>query len=412
MLIEFSVANFRSFRERQTLSMVAAPRLRKGRNTFKAPLSGEKFPDLLKVCAVYGPNAAGKSNLLQALSVIGLIADLSPSTQAPALPVAPFAFDPALAQMPSSFDVHFIQDGLRYQFELAATRSRIVHERLVAFPQGNETLLYERRYAEETEGYAFGSELEGGHDLHQTWRKLTPPNLLFISQAVANSNAELKQLRRPFTWLSQSVEVVLRGMQRYATLARESAARGPASLAKAIAAFLRDVDVPVSSFKAESVDPTPFPFNSLVHESSTARIETTLTHRTALGEADLSFDDQSEGTKNLIGFFVPWSLKGYDGSAVLAVDELDSSLHPKIVAVLIDKHLDNKDASQLIFTTHDTHLMDTKLLRRDQIWIVERDANGATQLRSVHDFEGRESEDVEKRYYEGRYRGLPLLKAG
>jgi predicted ATPase len=412
MLIEFSVANFRSFRERQTLSMVAAPKLRKGRNAFKTPLSGEKFPDLLKVCAVYGPNAAGKSNLLLALSTLGLMADLSPSAQAAALPVAPFALDPALALAPSSFDVHFIQEGLRYQFELAATRSRIVHERLVAFPQGNETLLYERHSAKETEDYTFGPELEGGEALHQTWRKLTPPTLLFLSQAVANSSVDLTQLRRPFTWLSRSVDVLMRGMRRYSRIAQELVADGGSTHAASIAAFLRDVDVPVSAFRAESVDPTPFPLNLLAHESSSIQVKTTLTHRTALGEAELSFDDQSEGTKNLIGFFVPWSLKGYGDRSVLAVDELDSSLHPKIVAALIDKHLDSGHPTQLIFTTHDTHLMDTKLLRRDQIWIVERDANGATQLRSVHDFEGRESEDVEKRYYEGRYRGLPLLKGG
>jgi len=371
MLIEFSVANFRSFRERQTLSMVAAPRLRKGRNTFKAPVSGEKFPGLLKACAVYGPNAAGKSNLLLALSTIGLMAHLSPNAQATVLPVMPFALDPALAQTPSSFEVHFIQDGLRYQFELAATRSRIVHERLVAFPQGNETLLYERRCTDETEGYTFGPELEGGEALHQAWRKLTPTNLLFISQAVANSNAALKQLRRPFTWLSQGVEVMMSGMHRYAASAQSLAANGIPSLAEGIAAFLQDVDVPVSTFKAES---------------SSAQVKTTLTHRTALGEAELSFDDQSGGTKNLIGFFVPWTLKGCNGGSVVVVDELGRSLHPKIVAALIDKHLANEDASQLIFTTHDTHLMDTKLLRRDQIWIVERDANGATQLRAVHDF--------------------------
>ncbi len=87
---------------------------------------------------------------------------------------------------------------------------------------------------------------------------------------------------------------------------------------------------------------------------------------------------------------------------------MPSSLHPKIVASLIAQHLQRDPPSQLIFTTHDTHLMDTKLLRRDQFWITERDVNGSTQLRSIHDFEGRESEDVEKRYYEGRYRGLVL----
>ena len=410
MLIEFSVANFRSFRERQTLSMVAAPKLRKGRNAFKAPLSGEKFPDLLKVCAVYGPNATGKSNLLLALSTIGLMTRSSPNAQAADLPVTPFALDPALAQAPSSFEVHFIREGLRYQFELAATRSRIVHERLLVFPQGNETLLYERRSAEDTEDYAFGIALEGGNDLHQTWRKLTPPNLLFISQAVANSSLDLKQLRRPFTWLSRSIEVMTRGMQDYSRIAQELVADDGPEHAESIAAFLQDIDVPISALKAESVDSSAFPLNMLAKAPSSTAVKTILTHRTALGEADLSYDDQSEGTKNLIGFWLPWMRKGHGFHSVLAVDELDSSLHPKIVAALIDKHLDSEEISQLIFTTHDTHLMDTKLLRRDQIWIVERDANGATQLRSVHDFEGRESEDVEKRYYEGRYRGLPLLK--
>jgi len=65
----------------------------------------------------------------------------------------------------------------------------------------------------------------------------------------------------------------------------------------------------------------------------------------------------------------------------------------------------------LIFTTHDTHLMDAKVLRRDQFWITERDMNGATRLRCVHEFEGRDNEDMEKRYYEGRYRGLPFVKS-
>jgi AAA15 family ATPase/GTPase len=95
---------------------------------------------------------------------------------------------------------------------------------------------------------------------------------------------------------------------------------------------------------------------------------------------------------------------------LVSIDELDTSLHPQIVARLIKQHLQLKAPRQLIFTTHDTHLMDTRILRRDQIWLTERDINGATQLRSVHDFEGRESEDVEKRYYEGRYRGLPILR--
>lgn len=136
-----------------------------------------------------------------------------------------------------------------------------------------------------------------------------------------------------------------------------------------------------------------------------------LTHISGLGSAEFDFSEESGGTKNLIGFWLPWfMLRLAGGEGVLAVDELDSSLHPELVADLIVKHLDSGLDAQLIFTTHDTHLMNTKTLRRDQFWITDRDANGATNLFSIHDFEGREGEDVEKRYFEGRYFGLPLIR--
>jgi AAA15 family ATPase/GTPase len=149
---------------------------------------------------------------------------------------------------------------------------------------------------------------------------------------------------------------------------------------------------------------------------SKSKSKTVLTHKTVLGEAEFDFNEESEGTKNLIGFWLPWSVHSQSGiskqNLALIVDELDSSLHPEIVKSLVAKHIDNPTSSQLIFTTHDTHLMDTKLLRRDQFWLTERDVNGATQLRSIHDFEGREGEDLEKRYFEGRYRALPILRRG
>ena len=112
-----------------------------------------------------------------------------------------------------------------------------------------------------------------------------------------------------------------------------------------------------------------------------------------------------------MGFWMPWFLKTHNATDVLVVDELDTSLHPLIVQALVKKHLQEERPSQLIFSTHNTHLMDAKVMRRDQFWITERDMNGATQLRCVHDFEGRDNEDMEKRYYEGRYRGLPFVKS-
>jgi len=420
MLIEFSVSNFRSFRERQTLSMVATPRLRKRENVFKPELTGEKFPDLLKVAVIYGPNASGKSNLLKALSVVQEIADREPSTRDIALPVVPFRFDAELANQPSFFELHFIHSGLRYQFNLAATSERIVGEKLLAFPKGRESLLYERQHTPQGETYSFGSSLTASlsSELLETWKKLTPPKLLFIAQAVANSSEELVQLKAPFDWLQKSSFSVLSGMKTMTAIAQRLVEKDE-RLAKDIATFLREVDVPISGIRVETIETPQYQLNALTalaspDEKSTktsSTIKTILTHMTALGEADLSFEDESDGTKNLMGFWLPWVTKdpSRGSDRLLIVDELDSSLHPKIVAALIEKHINAELPSQLIFTTHDTHLMDAKLLRRDQFWITERDMNGATQLRSIHDFEGRDNEDIEKRYYEGRYRGLPLI---
>ena len=110
MLIEFSVSNFRSFREKQTFSMVAEPRLRKKENVISPVVKGEKLPDLLKMAAVYGPNASGKSNLVKALGVFQDIMSPEPSASKQVLPVAPFRFDPTLTDQPSRFEWHFIFD--------------------------------------------------------------------------------------------------------------------------------------------------------------------------------------------------------------------------------------------------------------------------------------------------------------
>ncbi len=410
MLIEFSISNFRSFREKQTFSMVAAPRLRKKENVFKPVVQGEKnFPDLLKVAAIYGPNASGKSNLIKAFDIVKQVANRQPSATFTPFAVAPFRFDTELANQPTRIELHFIYAKQRYQFDLALTPERIIEERLIAFPKGKETLLYERRHTTSGDEYTFGAKLEGGKDLHELWRKVTGLQTLFIAQAVANSSEELNQLRSPFKWLQEGFLNIQGDMKKYVPTAYNLETKAYKK-GEEIAVFLQEIDVPVVN----------------IHVDKNKKI--IFTHKTELGNAEFEFNEESEGTKNLIGFWLPWTLhnelKSFEGMCkqlqvlnkrflnILVVDELDSSLHPEIVISLVKKHIASETPSQLIFTTHDTHLMDAKILRRDQFWLTERDANGATQLRSIHDFAGRESEDLEKRYYEGRYRGLPILRRG
>ncbi|WP_426071384.1 AAA family ATPase [Janthinobacterium sp. DSP2-3-3] len=418
MLIEFSVSNFRSIRGRQTLSMVATPRLRKKNCVFKIDVKGEQLPDLLKVAAIYGPNASGKSNLLAAIEVVQKMTNFIPSSESRELPVSPFRFDEALLDEPSEFEFHFVVERQRYQFNLGLNSKRITLERLITYPSGKETLLYERVNSPVGDVYKLGESLEGGESLHDVWKNLTGPQTLFISQAVANSNENLMQLRIPRKWLSSGfITVVEDEMEHWSKVVQAYGAQRP-FIANDVANFLQDVDVPITNIVFESLfedgrehkeeAPSKKPMHLDILMKPGTRRRTTLTHTTALGRADFDFSEESRGTRNLLGFFMPWV---FLGKKAIVVDELDSSLHPKIVSTLVEKHLNNSVSSQLIFTTHDTHLMDSKLLRRDQFWLTERDKNGATILRSIHDFEGREGEDIEKRYYEGKYRGLPILRS-
>jgi AAA15 family ATPase/GTPase len=418
MLIEFSVSNFRSFREQQTFQMTAAPRLGKKGNTFTTGILGEKLPALLKVAAVYGGNATGKSSLVMALGVIGRLIRRRPEAVDRLLPVSPFRFDSELLDKPSTFEVHFIADDMRYEFRLSATQHRITEEVLIAYPRGKETLLYSRRHVNEGDDYSFGDAFEGDEILRVAWRRLTGPKSLFIAQAVANSSEDLRQLRKPFTWLETGM-FVLNGDTHLPSIGRKIPS--DKKFSAGISSFLQDVDVPVTDIvfepakngKESGVDDDSPEFNE--KKFLEAKGKTTLTHETRLGVAKFDFSEESSGTQNLIGFWLPWQLlaterKTPEKYGILVVDELDSSLHPEIVEHLVSKQIESDSKTQLIFTTHDTHLMSTKLLRRDQFWLTDRNSNGATRLRSIHSIEGRESEDVEKRYYEGRYRGLPIRR--
>ncbi|MGN4067684.1 AAA family ATPase [Burkholderia gladioli] len=420
MLIEFSVSNFRSFRERQTFQMTASPRLGKKENTFEAVVIGEKLPRLLKVAAIYGGNASGKTSLLKAM---GMSAKLTSSSTASStwgqLPVSPFRFDPELLDKPSEFEWHFIAGKCRYQFKIAGTQNRIFEETLISYPKGKESLLYKRTVRDGIDFYEFGSAFEADEMLRAVWQRLTGPRTAFIVQAVSNSSEELRQLRVPLDWLQTGLLSL--DIDTFSNIGRNLTS--DKFWASSISAFLQEIDVPVVDIHfekkreaAEDGELAPTSSSSLSGLFENPG-KTTLIHETRLGSAKFDFSEESKGTQNLVSVFLPWyllQLSEYNGKIfrTLVIDEFDASLHPLIVEDLVRKQIKSQANTQLIFTTHDTHLMSAKLLRRDQFWLTDRNANGATRLGSIHDYDGREGEDVERRYYEGLYRGLPIRRRG
>lgn len=327
--------------------MVAAPRMHKRENVFKPVIKEKNFPDLLKAAVIYGSNASGKSNLLKALEVLETMALRTPNHTKP-LPVSPFRFDPDLVNKPSVFEVHFIYQAMRYRFDLAMTADRIHHERLCMSPKGKETLLYDRAFVDGQEVYDFGLTMEGGEALINIWKNLTPPAVLFLVQAVNNSSEELKQLRQPYEWFLNGLRSYLDGMNEISKYVKDKVTINFPESTQDISSLLSDIDVPVTQLKVEE---TPN-HQAVVDESQVvdtknknlkALTKATFTYRTALGEADFSYGEQSEGTKKLIGFWLPWYLKINNVIDVLVVDELDTSLHPLIVQALGKKHIQEKN---------------------------------------------------------------------
>jgi AAA15 family ATPase/GTPase len=397
MLIEFKVSNYRSFNEEVIFSMVAAPRLRKTCNTFKTHLKKDALPPLLKTAVIYGPNASGKSNFVKALSTLENIFRDS-EAERKAFNVQPFKLNEPTDTV-SKFCIAFIQADMRYEFGLWLTQERVIKEWLNYYPLGQEELLFERQCnpATLTDDYQFGDQLEGDAALHQLWKNLVSSKALFIKQAAANSNDTFKQLKQPVEWFKNLFITGVQDMKPFTKATQEFSVNNSKSLEAAVH-LISSADIPITHIAVTKSQ------NILGIDI----VETKMTHDLGGKLVELDFEDESDGTKNLFTLAPLWELSK-TRFKVFIFDEFDSSLHPEIVAKLVEEQSNNPNNSQLIFTTHDTHLMSKKILRRDQVWFVERTRQGSSRMTSLYEYTGSEGEDIEKRYYQGRYRALPVL---
>ncbi|MGB0956397.1 MAG: AAA family ATPase, partial [Panacagrimonas sp.] len=205
MLIEFSVSNFRSLADRQTLSLAAGSGKEHRETHVFDPHAPGTLP-LLRAAVIYGPNASGKSNLLLALSAMQQIVENSASgTQADdEINVDPFAFATELDDAATEFEVLFVEDGVRYQYGFSTTRTRIESEWLFAFPQGRSQRWFERNVNSpegEPEWY-FGSKFAGNK---KVWQESTRPNALFLSTAIQLNSDSLKPV---FHWFSSRLNLI------------------------------------------------------------------------------------------------------------------------------------------------------------------------------------------------------------
>jgi len=425
MLIEFTISNFRSIKDECCLSLVAShgDELRDN-NVIKPKLpKGVKPLSLLRSAVIYGPNAAGKSNVLMAMDCMHkIVCQLSYAIHDASLPVTPFKLDAKSAKKPSQFEVIILVDGVRYQYGFSATAKQIYNEWLFAFPKGNPQKWFERSYNPTTKrtSFTFGRMLKGDK---LVWQKATRPNALFLSTAIQLNSSALKPVYHWFenTLRSTGLDSLPSEFSVYACHNKKRKNK--------ILKFMQAADFSIHDIKvekratdgAELKDALLTQMFSKISSgrhriSSGSKILMTSSHKVhgvPNRYIDLDFfSEESAGTQKIFHIAAPW-LSALRNGAVMFVDELHPNLHPKLVEFLIalfHSPKTNPKGAQLIFTTHETSILNQKIFRRDQIWFCERNKRQETVLCPLTDYKPRTNENLERAYLSGRYGAVPNIR--
>lgn len=414
MLIEFRVKNFRSLCDEQVLSLVAS-KDKTLQDTHTQATGISAAPAVLRSAVVYGANASGKSNLIKALQYMRGVVTESATAMQPSqtFAVQQFRLDAVSVGQPSEFEVTFLNDGVRYQYGFAMTTQRIVSEHLLVYKSFKPQHWFTRRFDADTSKdiYDFGPGLKGPKNL---WEGATRPNALFLSMAVQLNSESLRPL---FDWFLNHLVIFNEQAQLSPQMSIELLKKADGR--KEICNFLSSADISIADIDVETrkVPGQAIHFDLMAGKTEVRSEEmeehkVLFHHVTEQGKAVFDIMDESNGTRNLLFLAAP-VLNILNKGLTLVIDELDNSLHTLLVRELVrlfHRPEINTGGAQLIFTTHDTSLLDApNLFRRDQVWFVEKDRDQTSTLVSLSEFSPRKNEALERGYLMGRYGGVPFL---
>lgn len=403
MILEFSVKNFLSFKEKVTFSMIANSN--KELNDNYVEIGGNK---VLKSAAVYGANASGKSNLFKILTLVVLMLRSSNSVDINAkLPLIPFKLDKDSVNKPSEFEIKFILNETRYVYGFIADKDKIYDEYLYYYPNGRETKIFDRTNINE---YSYTQKDE---KILREIEAKNAQNKFFLATA---TNWNFDKTKAAYNFLTNGIGTC-NNLEILKNMAYKMYETNPDYLKDFAIDFLQKADFNIEDYQISQID-VPGEFLTAIPEFITKTLpdkpkayQVLFKHKNS--DNYLSIDEESLGTQ-MIFAFIPFLADSLKNKKVLIIDELDKSLHPFLVQYIVEIFNDaeiNKNGSQLIFNTHDTNLLDLNILRRDQIWFTEKNSEtGESDLYSLSDFSVRKQENVEKGYMLGRYGAVPFIK--
>ncbi|MFD5617297.1 ATP/GTP-binding protein [Streptomyces yangpuensis] len=416
MLLSFRVANHRSIRDEQELSLVATEfNERTARET--GTRSDGKSVSVLPAVGIFGANASGKTNILDAMrfmrrAVLESLADWDREPDVP-VPREPFALADEASDDTSLFEVELLlgrSEKVRYTYGFELSDDRVESEWLHAYPTGRRQVWFDREADRaEADGGEFrfpGTGLSGRKDLKDLLVTTTRPNALFLTVGAALNHPQLSAIHR---WFRDNLWLVTTGkdvVERTAWTRERLTGSHGAEMRERLVTMLASADIGVTGVE---VDP------------ETGDVQ--LLHRGADGSVrPLDFwNQESLGTHAWFAFLGPLlTMLNRKGGGVLLADELDSSLHPVLAAEVVRLFQDedaNPQLAQLVFTTHDATLLGPSVterpLDRDQVWIAVKEGSGESSLYPLLAArKARNDENMERRYLHGHYGGVPRLATG
>jgi AAA15 family ATPase/GTPase len=421
MLIEFSIKNFRTFKDKVTLSLIASnydKETREEENIF----NNEKFGHrLLKSAVVYGANASGKSKLIDAINFMKyfVVNSSKESQKGEHIDVEPFRLSRETENESSEFEVIFLFNNEMFRYGFEVTKQKVVSEWLYHKPKTKEVELFYR----EADNF----------DIHE---RSFSKGATVVKEGLVRDNALLVSVAAQFN--EKAAITVIDWFKRLKTLSglNESGYQGftmgkteaPTHKIK-ILELLKAADLGIQDIKLQKLDLDSLPKgmpkeikDKIIREANEEQADffsdVLTTHKKydsnkkVIDNVIFSLDDdESSGTQKFFALTGP-ILDVIENGYTLVVDELDSKLHPnlvcKIVSLFNSKELNKKNA-QLIFNTNNTNLLSSGLFRRDQIWFTNKDKYGEAKLYSLADFSVRKTDPFEENYIRGKYGAVPYL---
>ena len=389
MIVNFSIQNFGSIKDKQTLSF-EADTSNHLENTYVVHTAGKR---LLKLALIYGANASGKTTILKALDFLRDLVVNPKEKKTDILHFDPFLFDAQTPLQPTELSIEFVHEEVCYQYEIAFTSQAVISEALY-IDTFEKVLVYNRTtdIEEQLTKISFGDKITIDKNALQVLELNTLWNNTVLG-GFLKTNINLEEFRRVADWFQNYLKPIIAPQTQLGSYITKKISKEEVSK-KEIVSILKKAN---------------FNISDIIIQKNERQTNLFLEHTIDNTSYNLPINAESEGTKRFYGFAGLLTLL-IKTPTIFPIDELESSLHPDLYTHFLLSFLQNAQQSQLIATTHNRELLgNSDIFREDVIWFTDKGEDCATQLYSLADFDTSTIKNILSAYKIGKFSGVPRL---